>query len=88
MRPVRVVAGGAHATLFVGGASAGADDTGRLRRQLDDVAERIARLDAQLGNPGFTERAPSQVVEQARSRLDEARLEQARLRGLLGEDAA
>jgi len=86
MRAVRVVAGGAHATLFAGGA--GADDTGRLRKQLDDVESRIARLEAQLGNAGFTERAPREVVEQARARLNEARAERERLRGLLGEDAA
>jgi valyl-tRNA synthetase len=86
MRAVRVVAGGAHATLFL--ATGGGDDTGRLRKQLDDVDARVARLEAQLGNSGFTDRAPREVVEQARSRLDEARAERARLRGLLGEDAA
>jgi valyl-tRNA synthetase len=88
MTAVRVVAGGAHATLFVGGARAGADDTDRLRRQLDDVEARIARLQAQLGNRGFTDRAPRQVVEQTRQRLDEALAERSRLHGLLGVNAA
>jgi len=86
MNAVRVVAGGAHATLYSGGASA--DDTGRLRRQLDDVEGRIGKLEAQLANTGFTEQAPRQVVEQARARLEEARAERSRLHGLLGEDAA
>jgi valyl-tRNA synthetase len=86
MNAVRVVAGGAHATLYNGGA--GADDTGRLRRQLDDVEGRIGKLEAQLANAGFTEQAPRQVVEQARARLEEARAERSRLHGLLGEDAA
>jgi valyl-tRNA synthetase len=86
MGAVRVVAGGAHATLYVGGA--GGDDTGRLRKQLDDVQARISRLQAQLSNNAFTDRAPRQVVEQARERLDEASAERSRLQGLLGEDAA
>ncbi|HXA30534.1 MAG TPA: valine--tRNA ligase [Candidatus Angelobacter sp.] len=87
MTAVRVVAGTAHATLFLDTA-ARADDTARLRKQLGDVATRIEQLQQKLANPGFTERAPSHVVEGARNQLDEARAEQARLRGLLGEDAA
>jgi valyl-tRNA synthetase len=87
MTAVRVVAGTAHATLFVG-AGASADDTARLRKQLDDVAARIAQLQQKLANPGFTERAPSNVVEGARAQLAEAHAEMARLQGLLGEDAA
>jgi len=86
MRAVRVVAGGAHATLFVGNAAA--DDTARLRKQLDDVIARIDQLEAKLGNPGFTERAPREVVEGARAQLREAILQRERLRELLGEDAA
>jgi valyl-tRNA synthetase len=86
MTAVRVVAGGAHATLYVG--AAGADDTGRLRKQLDDTGTRIERLQAQLGNAGFTDRAPQEVVEQARARLSEALAERDRLQQLLGEDAA
>jgi valyl-tRNA synthetase len=86
MGAVRVVAGGAHATLYVGGA--GGDDIGRLRKQLDDVQARIVRLQAQLGNSAFTDRAPRQVVDQARERLEEAHAERSRLQGLLGEDAA
>ncbi len=80
---VRVVAGGAHATLFVG--RAGADDTARLRKQLDRVAANVSALEARLGNPGFTGNAPAQLVEQTRKQLDEARAEQARLQSLLGE---
>jgi valyl-tRNA synthetase len=84
---VRVVAGGAHATLFVG-AAAGADDTGRLRKQLDTVAATIERLQAKLANTGFTERARPEVVAGARAQLADAQAEQSRLQALLGENAA
>jgi valyl-tRNA synthetase len=87
MTAVRVVAGTAHATLFLDAASR-ADDTNRLRKQLSDVAARIAQLQQKLANAGFTERAPQPVVEGARTQLAEALAEQARLQGLLGEDAA
>jgi len=86
MTPVRVVAGGAHATLFVGGATR--DDTARLRKQLDSVEARIAQKQAQLGNPAFTERARPEVVAGARAQLEEALAERARLQALLGENAA
>jgi valyl-tRNA synthetase len=86
MATVRVVAGGAHATLFAGGGAA--DDTGRLRRQLDAVEQRIDRLEQQLANTGFLANARRPVVEGARARLEEARAERARLLDLLGEPAA
>ena len=86
MRPVRVVAGGAHATVFV--ANASADDTGRLRKQLDQVEAAILQLQSKLANSSFTERAPGDVVEGARVRLRVLQVEGERLRRLLGEDAA
>jgi valyl-tRNA synthetase len=86
LKPVRVIAGGAHATLFVG--SAAADDTARLRKQLGTVASRIESLQGRLNNRGFTDGAPPALVEQTRRQLDEARAEHARLQALLGENAA
>jgi valyl-tRNA synthetase len=91
MTAVRVVAGAAHATLYVGGgagAGAGADDTDRLRKQLDGAAARIAQLQSKLANTGFTQGAPPNVVAGARAQLAEAQAEQARLQELLGVSAA
>ena len=51
----------------------------RLARELDETAERIARLERQLANGRFLERAPAEVVRGERERLAAA---EARAEGL------
>jgi valyl-tRNA synthetase len=45
----------------------------RLEKECGKLAEEIARLDQKLKNPQFTDKAPSEVVEEHQQRLAEAR---------------
>jgi len=51
----------------------------RLEKKLMALEQDIARSEARLGNPGFTARAPQQVVEKESAMLKEYREEQGRL---------
>ena len=55
----------------------------RLQRHLQE----IARMEARLANPGFTDKAPGPIVEQERVRLRQAQEAASRLRELLGSSA-
>jgi valyl-tRNA synthetase len=48
-----------------------AAEAGRISKESARVSGEIAKAKAQLANPSFVERAPAQVVEQARKRLSE-----------------
>ena len=85
-RPLAVVAGGIEAALYVGGNKA--DDPARLSKQLADVEDRIARLEAQLANAGFVERAKPEVVDEARRRLAESSAQRDTLRRMIDPGAA
>jgi valyl-tRNA synthetase len=72
--PVASVAGGAIRIL------ASADfDADTLTRRLDarraDLREEIARAEKKLANPGFTEKAPAEVVREERDKLERYRRE-------------
>ncbi len=55
----------------------------RLSRELDAAVKEEAQTSGKLGNASFVERAPAAVVDKTRARLEAARAEVARLRGLL-----
>jgi valyl-tRNA synthetase len=45
----------------------------RMERQLQKLDKDLAAIDKKLGNPGFVERAPAEVVQKERERQDELR---------------
>jgi valyl-tRNA synthetase len=51
----------------------------RLNKELARSEKDISSLEKRLGNPGFTDRAPPQVVEEFATKLDSARDRWARL---------
>jgi valyl-tRNA synthetase len=58
-------------------------EIGRLRKGLDGVLREMAGLERKLGNAAFVDRAPAEVVEQARSRREELAVQQQKLERLL-----
>ncbi len=69
LEPVVVVSGRLHAEVVI--ADAAADGTA-IRSQIGTLEATVTRLESQLGNPAFVERAPGRVVDEARRRLSEA----------------
>jgi valyl-tRNA synthetase len=45
----------------------------RLGKEIQKAREDISRADKKLSNPSFTERAPAEIIEKERGKLDEAR---------------
>jgi valyl-tRNA synthetase len=41
----------------------------RLNKEIDKLEQEIMKLDTKLANPGFTDRAPADVVTKERERL-------------------
>jgi valyl-tRNA synthetase len=77
--PVRVAAGDTEVLLQfprVDGAH-----RERQERKLGNLHGRIRALEEKLSNPGFTSKAPSELVEQTRALLAQLRLERDRLSG-------
>jgi len=63
----------------------GADDTQRLKGELQKKVREIEFILGKLENTEFTQKAPAAVVERERARLAQARQAADRLRALLGE---
>jgi valyl-tRNA synthetase len=59
----------------------------RLRKEIDKAAGEAAKLKGKLDNPSFVERAPAEVVQEQRERLEEARTVQERLAAALARIA-
>ena len=51
----------------------------RLNKELESTQRDIARAEGKLGNPGFLAKAPAQLVEQERARLEVTRDKAAKL---------
>ncbi len=45
----------------------------RLEKDRDNLTKQIASIDAKLGNKGFVDKAPAEVVRQQRDKLEELR---------------
>ena len=48
-------------------------EKGRMESQLEKISKEIAKLSAKLSNPNFTERAPEDVLQEAKDRLSDWR---------------
>ncbi|WP_293175015.1 valine--tRNA ligase [Oceanithermus sp.] len=55
----------------------------KQQKKAAELERRIAGLEKKLANPGFTERAPAEVVERERRNLEEARSQLERIREVL-----
>ncbi len=55
----------------------------RLSKEVDKIAGEVAKSEGKLGNANFVGRAPAEVVEQERERLEEWRAKLAQLREML-----
>jgi valyl-tRNA synthetase len=65
-------------------AEMGAEERGRLAKELEKLDAEIGRAEARLSNADFLGKAPAHVVEGGRARLAEMRERQAALRASLG----
>ena len=64
-----VLAGGAELAVPLEGLIDFEQERERLRREQDKLNAEASRLDAQLANPQFVERAPAEKVNDLRARL-------------------
>ncbi len=55
----------------------------RQEKRLETLVSEVARSDRKLSNPGFVAKAPAEVVQEERRRLEESRQVIDRLRGIL-----
>ncbi|MBI2390298.1 MAG: valine--tRNA ligase [Deltaproteobacteria bacterium] len=65
-----------------------AHETARIERELKRIDKDLQGMEKKLSQPAFTEKAPPEVVAEARARLDELKTARARLeagRGLIDE---
>ena len=51
----------------------------RIQGEIDNVDKQVQRIDGLLGNPGFTDKAPANVVERERAKLVELQDRRAQL---------
>ncbi len=80
---VRDLVAGVEVALAAERGEMGADERGRLARELEKLAGEIARADQRLGNADFVAKAPAAVVAGGRARLAELRDREARIRASL-----
>jgi valyl-tRNA synthetase len=57
----------------------GAHELARIERELKKIDKDLAATEKKLGQPSFTEKAPPEVVAEARARLEELKLARTRL---------
>ena len=43
----------------------------RIQGEIDNIDKQVQRIEGMLGNPGFTSKAPAQVIEREQTRLGE-----------------
>jgi len=63
-------------------------EAARIERELKRIDKDIAATEKKLAQPSFTEKAPPEVVAEARARLEELKVARGRLdegKGLIGE---
>ena len=82
---IKIVVGRVIVALHLGGSVDGAAERKRLQTELADTERHTQSLAARLGNEQFTSKAPADVVERERGRLEEQHGRIASLRELLGQ---
>jgi valyl-tRNA synthetase len=80
---VQMVLDGVSVALPLAGIVDLAEESGRLRREIDKIGSEIEKLDAKLQNAQFVARAPEHVIEEQRDRRTEAAATAERLKQAL-----
>ena len=80
-----VTSGGITAYLPLAGLVDLAAEKERLQKELTNLTQQIERSEKLLGDPNFSGRAPANVVQREKDKLDGLRLEQAELQERLGD---
>jgi valyl-tRNA synthetase len=57
----------------------------RMEGEIDNIDRQVSRIEGMLGNPGFTGKAPAEVIERERSKLAELQGKRGQLAERLGE---
>jgi valyl-tRNA synthetase len=79
-----VLAGGAELAVPLEGLIDFQQETQRLEREQEKLRSEAAKLEAQLSNPNFVERAPAERVEEVRARIAEIAQRTSQLQQLIG----
>ena len=66
-----ILTGGAEVAVPLEGLIDFAQERERLLREKEKLQKEATKLEAQLGNPDFVERAPSEKVDELRARLSD-----------------
>jgi valyl-tRNA synthetase len=82
---VKLAVRDAAVSLAMGGAVDIGAETARLESEAQDSEKYIAGLGARLSNEQFVSKAPAEVVERERQRLEDGQAQLDRIRGLLAE---
>ncbi|MGQ9674447.1 MAG: valine--tRNA ligase [Chloroflexota bacterium] len=81
---VHAVANGVEVYLPLAGLVDLEAEKARLEKEIASVAQNVSRLEARLSNESFVSRAPAEVVQRERDRLEEERDRLAKLEARLG----
>ena len=60
----------------------------RLQKEIENLEKQAQRIEGLLGNPGFTNKAPAEVIERERAKLNDLQVKRNQLAERLGELAA
>jgi valyl-tRNA synthetase len=83
-----LAAGGVSVYLPLAGLVDFAAERKRIGGEIDNLDRQVSRIEGMLGNPGFTGKAPAEVIERERARLLELQGKRAQLAERLAEIAA
>ena len=81
----RLIVQGAEALISLTGVLDAEAECARIRRRLEALAAEMERSEQKLANEGFVTRAPAEVVEKERDKLDALKEEETALRAQLDE---
>ncbi len=82
---VALAAGGANVYLPLSGMVDLAAERTRLEKELENVVGQISRAEKLLGNPGFTAKAPAEVVDREREKIGELQKRRTQIQANLSE---
>jgi len=80
---VQLVLDGATAILPLAGVIDLAQERDRLQREIGKIDDEIAKAEKKLGNESFVAKAPPEVVEEQKERLEEGRALRSKLAAAL-----
>jgi valyl-tRNA synthetase len=82
-KAVTLAAGGVTTYLPLAGLVDLAAERTRLQKEIDNIDKQLQRIDGLLGNPGFVNKAPTEVIERERGKQGELQSKRTQLTGRL-----